>query len=108
VKQILIGMLMVGALALSGCGAKSCKDLCNKPCNGVTTTDCNAGCVKVEAINKASACGSKYDTMMSCLSGLNDSDRCSSTRTLCNTESISWAGCVTDYCNAHPSDPECK
>ncbi len=104
-KKLMLGIVFAGALALAGCGTKSCKDFCSKPCSG-TTADCNAGCDKAAGLNTASGCGSKYDAMLSCASGLSDADRCSNTTT-CQSQATSYVACVTDYCTAHPSDPEC-
>jgi len=106
-KQLLYGVMAVAALSLSACGSKSCKDFCSKPCNGVTTADCNANCDKADGVNTASGCTSKYNAVLSCASGLSDSDRCSTTNTTCDTPANDYLSCVTSYCTAHSTDPAC-
>jgi hypothetical protein len=105
-KTFVIAVLAVAAVALSGCG-KSCKDLCNHPCNGASVVDCQNACNKFDALNKVSNCGSQYDKMISCFAGESDADRCSSTNTSCNTPANDWGSCTSSYCTAHASDSAC-
>ena len=104
-KRVIYGILVAGALALSACGSKTCQDFCDKPCNG-TTADCQAGCVKLDALNKSANCAAKSDEFYSCEAGLSDADRCSAT-SVCQADATAWLACLSDYCTAHPSDPEC-
>jgi hypothetical protein len=107
-KTLLYVALAIAALSLSACG-HSCKDtLCTPPCSGTTVADCNALCDKLDGVNAASGCTSKFNDAVSCEAGLSDSDRCNSTITTCETAGNTYSGCVTDYCTSHSSDPNCK
>ncbi|MBX7113457.1 MAG: hypothetical protein K1X64_03910 [Myxococcaceae bacterium] len=107
-RKIVLLMGVVSSLVMTACGPRSCNELCEKPCSGITTSDCKASCTKAAAVTKASSCQQKYDVYVSCLSGLADADRCSSTNTLCKTEMNAFVSCAADYCTAHPNDAACK
>ena len=102
----IIFLLGVSALMLASC-RPSCESLCDKPCNGATVAECKASCIKLDGLNKTSDCEAKYDEMLSCLGGLEDSVRCSTDNTLCGGEASTYSACVFGYCTAHPTDPEC-
>jgi hypothetical protein len=108
-KMLALGCLVAGALVISGCGSKSCKDLCASPCNGASTANCNAGCDQADKLNSASSCTSQYDSMLSCVSKLSDTERCSDTSgDTCKTEGVAYASCIVTFCASHTSDANCS
>jgi hypothetical protein len=104
---VLCGMLLSLVTTLSACG-RNCESFCDKPCNGVTTADCKASCIKLDALNKVAKCDEKWSDFYSCAGGLSDADRCSSNNTLCKTEGNAAMACVANYCLSNPATPECK
>lgn len=107
-KMLALGCLVAGALIISGCGSKSCKELCESPCNGASTADCNAFCDQADKLNSASGCTSKYDSVLSCASKLSDTERCSKSNETCNTEGVAYTSCIVSYCASHTSDTNCS
>ncbi len=107
-RKIVLLMGVVSSLAMTACGVRTCSEVCEKPCEGATTTNCRSVCARTETVAKAASCEQKYNTFIGCISGLNDIERCSSLNTNCKAESDTVSACVATYCGAHPNDAACK
>lgn len=100
--------------SLVACGAPSCRSQCDRsaaldcdkdgqPDNG-GSTNCATFCADVEALNKASGCGSSFDAYMSCLSGIQD--LCTGVSG-CDAKLSAYSTCAQTYCASNPTDPAC-
>lgn len=98
-------------LFATGCGGGyTCEDACkaSNACPGATQTDCAKVCTQLATFNTASGCGGKWDTVLSC-ADKNQSAACSTgSNTPCQAETKVYLDCLSAYCNAHPSDVNCK
>ena len=106
-------LLVVGAataMFAPGCHGDptaECTDLCTKSqkCTGAQPQNCSQLCTNNSNLADASGCGSDYDNVLNCESGL--SDVCTA-NTACSQPLGSLAGCVLVYCVQHANDPNCK
>ena len=108
-KKMLVVLSVLGfALAMTGCGGPSCKDLCEKgnACAGATQTDCTTSCDKADTLNSASSCTSKYDDLLSCMDD-NSSKICDENNTSCTAEALAYVSCVIDLCTNNPTNSAC-
>ncbi len=110
----LVLVLALCAAALStACGGSSysCQDLCaaSNACPGTTVKDdCPSNCSRLAALNASASCGTKFDAFLSCADS-NKAALCTDVSTsACSAQISAYSSCVGTYCNAHPSDVNCK
>jgi hypothetical protein len=109
--------MVVCALALAvlavGCGDK-CKSVCDeqKKCSDTVAglpdgMTCDKLCDDVNGVSDASKCDKQRDDYYDCADKVED--KCdASSRNTCDTQQSTWSDCIGTYCQAHPSDKDCK
>ena len=104
-STIAIAFTFIVSALLSGCGGKSCVDLCTQGQAGSCTNvrgNCTSFCGALNDVKGPAMCGTSYDEYQTCLS--HGSNVCDNS---CDSQETALTNCVTAYCSAHTSDPNC-
>ena len=80
----------------------------NNACDpGTTPAECDADCPALVTVVANGGCQSLWDAVVTCSTPLDMESFCSLSSGSCSGPYNSWLTCVTGYCDAHMSAPEC-
>jgi hypothetical protein len=103
---VVVGLL--AAVVVMGCGKPSCTELCEEAegrgCNTFVlgTGSCAGDCALAERLADKSGCGAQKDARIDCEAMQEDICEVG-----CSAEDSALTSCVTPFCVANPSDPDC-
>ena len=106
-KKFTILFPVLAAMAFSGCGAPTCKSLCedSKSCKGdAALKECIDGCAESKKQAELVNCDSEFDDFLDCAEGMDmclDNDP-SGALVKCEKPLAKFIACTMAYCITHP------